>query len=133
MPTSHATATVTSPTNRSRITNGQELFLGEVDGRSREARRFRDVFSALIVHLGGDDHASEARAHLAKRAAALITWAEIEETKLAAGERLDVQTYTTAVNTLRRLLGDLGLDRQAKDVTPALGDYLASKAEGAAV
>ena len=64
-------------------------------------------------------------------AAALIAWAEVEEAKLATGEKLDVQTYTTAVNALRRLLGDLGLERVARDVTPPLADYLAAKAEGA--
>ncbi len=52
----------------------------------------------------------------------------MEEARLATGEVLDVQTYTTAVNALRRLLGDLGLERVARDVTPPLADYLKSKA-----
>jgi len=76
-------------------------------------------------------NASEVKRHLAKRASALIVWAEVEEAKLATGEKLDVQTYTTAVNALRRLLGDLGLERAARDATPPLADYLAAKAEGA--
>ena len=42
---------------------------------------------------------------------------------------MDVQTYTTAVNALRRLLCDLGLERVARDVTPPLSDYLKAKAE----
>ena len=116
-------------TARSRLTNGRDLFLGDVDGRSREARRYRDVYAALIAHLGGEDYASEVKRHLAKRASALIVWAEVEEAKLATGEALDVQTYTTAVNALRRLLGDLGLERAARDVTPPLSDYLKAKAE----
>ena len=131
MPTGSATVTVPKPTARSRISNGKELFLADVDGRSREARRYRDVYLALVAHLGGEAHASETKRHLAKRASALIVWAEIEEARLATGETLDVQTYTTAVNTLRRLLGDLGLERVARDVTPPLADYLAAKAEGA--
>ncbi len=129
MPISSTAVATPPPTTRSRLTNGRDLFLGDVDGRSREARRYRDVYAALIAHLGGEDHASEVKRHLAKRASALIVWAEVEEAKLATGEALDVQTYTTAVNALRRLLGDLGLERAARDVTPPLSDYLKAKAE----
>ncbi len=131
MPSDSAVNTAASPTTRSRLTNGRELFLADVDGRSREARRYRDVYVALIAHLGGEAHASETKRHLAKRASALIVWAEIEEARLATGETLDVQTYTTAVNALRRLLGDLGLERVARDVTPPLADYLKAKAREA--
>ena len=126
-----ATITVPKPTARSRLTNGRELFLGEVDGRSREARRYRDVYAGLVAHLGGDDVVTDPRRHLAKRASALVVWTEVEESKLATGETLDIGTYTTAINALRRLLGDLGLERVARDVTPPLADYLAAKAEGA--
>ena len=125
LPSDSTTVATPPPTTRSRVSNGRELFLGEVDGRSREARRFRDVYAGLVAHLGGEDHASEVKRHLAKRASALIVWSEVEEAKT-----LDVQTYTTAVNALRRLLGDLGLERVARDVTP-LSDYLTAKAAGA--
>ncbi len=131
MPSDSTTVTAPSSTTRSRLTNGRDLFLGDVDGRSREARRYRDVYAALIAHLGGEDHASEVKRHLAKRASALIVWAEVEEGRLAKGEELDVQTYTTAVNALRRLLGDLGLERVARDVTPPLSDYLEAKSQEA--
>ena len=127
MPNDSTAVATPLPTTRSRLTNRRELFLGDVDGRSREARRFRDVYAALIAHMGGEDHASETKLHLAKRASALIVWAEVEEAKLATGEALDVQTYTTAVNALRRLLVDLGLERAARDVTPSLGEYLDQK------
>ena len=131
LPSDSTAITTPSPTTRSRLTNGRDLFLGEVDGRSREARRYRDVYAGLVAHLGGEDHASETKRHLAKRAAALIVWCEVEEAKLATGEMLDVQVYTTAVNALRRLLVDLGLERAARDVTPPLADYLRAKAEEA--
>ncbi len=130
MPSDSIAVTAPSPTTRSRLTNGRDLFLGDVDGRSREARRYHDVYAALIAHLGGEDHASEVKRHLAKRASALIIWAEMEEARLATGEVLDVQVYTTAVNALRRLLCDLGLERVARDVTPPLADYLNAKARG---
>ena len=129
MPSDSTAVATPSPTTRSRLTNGRDLFLGEVDGRSREARRYRDVYAGLVAHLGGDDVVTEPRRHLAKRASALIVWAEVEEANLATGETLDVQTYVTAVNALRRLLVDLGLERAARDVTPPLAAYLAAKAE----
>lgn len=132
MPTDSAAIAEPSPTTRSRLTNGRELFLAEVDGRSREARRYRDVYAGLVAHLGGEDCISEARRHLAKRAAALIVWAEMAEAALAQGEALDVAGYTTAINALRRLLGDLGLEPTARDVTPDLQTYLRAKAEGQA-
>ncbi len=37
----------------------------------------------------------------------------------------------TAVNALRRLMVDLGLERAARDVTPPLSDYLKAKAREA--
>ncbi len=109
---------------RSKLSNGGGLFLADVDGRSREARRYRDVFADLVSHLGGQDYASESRKHLAKRATALIVWCEVIEAKLAAGEDLDVAPYTTATNTLRRLLLDLGLDPASRNVTPDVRRYL---------
>lgn len=112
---------------RSRLSNGADMFLAQADGRSREARRFKDVFGDLIIHLGGDGHVSEARRHLAKRATALIVWCETVESKLAAGEELDIGPYTTGINSLRRLLSDLGLDPVARDITPSLGEYLRTR------
>jgi hypothetical protein len=90
--------TTVSPTTRSRLINGSELFLAAVDGRSREARRYRDVFAGLVAHLGGEDHAGVARLHLAKRATALVVWCELAEAALATGSDLDVATFTTATN-----------------------------------
>lgn len=113
---------------RSRLSNGADMFLADVDGRSREARRYRDVFADLVAHLGGPDYASESRKHLAKRATALIVWCETIEARLAAGDDLDVGQFTTATNTLRRLLLDLGLDPAQRDVTPSLSEYLAQRA-----
>ena len=115
------------PTTRSAVANGSTLWIDTVDGRSREARRFRDVYGDLVAHLGGTDYATEPQKHLARRAAALVVWAEMAETKLAAGEALDVQNYTTSANTLRRLLQDIGLQRVARDITPSLQGYAATR------
>ncbi len=95
-----------------------------VDERSGIAKRFREVFAQIVYDIGGDP--SEAQIQIARRAATLAVWAESLEAKLAMGADLDVATYTTASNSLRRLLSDLGLERKAKDITTSLGSLLAT-------
>ena len=45
------------------------------------------------------------------------------EAEHANGGKFNISEYTTAVNTLRRLLADIGLERVAKDV-PNLSEWL---------
>lgn len=113
------------PTARSKVANGSTLWIDGVDGRSAEARRFRDVLAALVREAYADDP-SEAQRAMARKAAALVTWTEMLEARLAGGGEFDVAAYTTACNTLRRLLVDIGLKRQPRDVTPTLDQYLAA-------
>src|ERR1700694_825208 len=108
---------------RSRISNGSAV-LDNVDGRSAIARRYRDVLNELISDLGGDP--SGAQSAIARRAAALCVVCEQAEAEMVAGGVLDLGEFTTAANSLRRLLADLGLERRAKDITPSLEKYLTS-------
>ncbi|MCK1450102.1 hypothetical protein IVB36_04060 [Bradyrhizobium sp. 35] len=110
---------------RSRISNGSAVLEG-VDGRSAPARRYRDVLAELISDIGGDP--SGAQTAIARRASALCVVCEQAEAEMVAGGVLDLAEFTTAANSLRRLLSDLGLERRAKDITPSLSQYLASKA-----
>lgn len=100
--------------------------LAGVDGRSAMARRFREIVSNIESDLGGD--LSEAQRHLTARAATLAIWAEERETELAEGKEFDASQYATIANAMRRLLGDLGLERRARDVTPSLASYLEGQA-----
>ncbi|MDH3668010.1 MAG: hypothetical protein OEN23_13875 [Paracoccaceae bacterium] len=119
---------VKKPTARSRVTNRKQTFLPDVDGRTREARRYRDVYAGLVAHLGGENEITDAERHLAKRAASLVVWCEVEEGKLAAENGdFDIGPYVTGVNALRRILADLGLERRARDVTPTLEQYAAER------
>lgn len=111
------------PQARSRVSNGSAVFLDSVDGRSVLARRYRDILSALTADMGGDP--SEAQSLIARRAATLAVWCELAEAGMAKGDDLNIAEYTTASNTLRRHLVDLGLERVAKDVT-TLSEYLAT-------
>jgi hypothetical protein len=113
-----------SPKTRSRVSNGSAV-LDNVDGRSAVARRYRDVLSELISDLGGDP--SGAQSAIARRAASLCVVCEQAEAEMLAGGILDLAEFTTAANSLRRLLSDLGLERRAKDITPSLSQYLTSE------
>jgi hypothetical protein len=105
---------------RSRVGNGSELWAG-IDGRSLWARRAGELLAAHISDLGGLDNISEAEHALAKRAAVLITELERREAGFAqAGQASDeaLAIYQTTVNTLRRTLEALGLERRAREVVP---------------
>ena len=105
--------------------NGRLVLTG-VDGRTTAARRFKEVIATLSDDLGGD--LSQAQQAIAARAATMIVWCEEAETAFANGMALDVTTFATVANALRRLLADLGLERRSKDVTPTLAQYLNGKA-----
>lgn len=128
MPASRSNVAKRPPTTRSRVGNGNALF-PDVDGRSAEMRRYKDVFGQLVSDMGGDP--SEAQTIIARRAATLAVWCEGREAAMARGESFDVGEFTTATNALRRLLTDLGLERRAKNVTPTIAEYVRrSRAEG---
>jgi hypothetical protein len=100
-----------------------------VDGRTLPARRYRELVSSMASDLGGE--LSTCKAAVVCRAASLMAWCELEEAAHANTGKLDIQVYTTAVNSLRRLLSDLGLERVARDV-PDLRDWLRQRETDAA-
>jgi hypothetical protein len=95
----------TKATHRSRVTNGSRLFI-DVDGRTASARRVRDLLDEFLSQVGD---ATASQQSLARRAATLCAWAEGQEGALARGEPVNVRELTTAANTIRRLLSDLGI------------------------
>jgi hypothetical protein len=98
--------------------------LGDLDGRTAAARRFRELVSDYSSDLGGD--LTTAQQAIVQRVVSLQVWCEGAEASYAESGELDISTFTTATNAMRRLLADIGLERRPKDVTPNLRDYLAS-------
>jgi hypothetical protein len=45
------------------------------------------------------------------------------EVKWLGGEAVDLADYLAAINSQRRVLATIGLERRARDVTPDLGSY----------
>lgn len=116
------------PRGRSRVSNGSQLLAG-IDGRSAQARRYRDILNSLREHLGGNP--SAAQEVIIRRVATLASWAEAREAAALAGtEELDIGPFITACNSLRRLIQDLGLEALARDITPDLASYLKQGGDG---
>jgi hypothetical protein len=90
----------------------------EGDGNSRWARRYRDLISAHCQDLGGIDLLSEAQLSLIKRASTLELECEQAEGRLSMGQEIDLDLYQRMLNSLRRALETLGVERRAKTVTP---------------
>ncbi len=105
--------------------------IGTVDGRTRPAKAYEAIVNALVADLGGKDAISRAELEIVRRAAGLGVLAGQIEAAIVAGDDIDPMQYQSVANAQGRLLFRLGLKRVARDVTPPLADYLASKAEGA--
>ena len=112
---------------RSRLTNKKDLLPG-VDGRTVIYRRFRDIAAQVALDQGGLDQLSEARLQLVRRFAATAVLAEQLEAALANGQEINVERHALLCSTLTRLAHRIGIDRRAKNVTPALRDYLEERA-----
>ena len=110
MPADSSRLAARKPEARSRVTNGRQLFLADVDGRSVAARRYRDVVQDISIDLGGNP--STAELILVKRAAALTVQAETMEAAIAQGESLDTEALLPVVNALCRVLNAIGLKRR---------------------
>jgi hypothetical protein len=118
---------VKSKVARSCVTNGKRLFLRVPgDNRSREARRFRDIFDQLCVDLGGFDLLSEFQIQLCRRAAMLSLRLEEMEAASMVGEQVDWVLYGQLTDRFNRVSQRLGVERIARDVTmrPSVKDYI---------
>jgi hypothetical protein len=127
---SQATRSRLSPrsvTNRSRISNGQEILPG-VDQRGAIARRYRDLVAQIAIDQGGADRCSETRMQLIRRFASGAVLAEELEARLARGEPIDIAEHALLSSTLVRLAQRIGLERRAKNITPSLSEYLTPQA-----
>jgi hypothetical protein len=99
--------------------------LDHIDKRTMAAIRTRELIAAIENDLGGTEHLTECTKQLVQRAALLSALIESNEAAWLSGNAVDLATYFTAVNSQRRILVTLGLERRSRDVTPDLQDYLA--------
>lgn len=101
---------------RSKVGNGSALFPKDVDGRSSMARRMRDLIEDYSEQVGGDP--SPAMMAVIRNAATLSALLEEAQADIILGKEVDDELFLKRCAMLSRLLGQLGLRRLARDVTP---------------
>jgi hypothetical protein len=110
-------------TTRSRITNGKSL-LANIDGRTADARRYRDLAASLADDLGGVAGLTEAQRALVRQAAAMIVQSEKLQGAVLRGELVDVEQLTRLANAATRILSRLGIRReQRRSVSPLAAHF----------
>jgi hypothetical protein len=112
------------PTTRSRVTNGSCILPG-VDGRSSNARRFRDLIAELTAEAGGNDALSPTERGAIRQAAAVMLQAERMQGAIVRDEPVDNDTLIRLSGEARRLLA--GLRKRAPAKPPSPAEYLANR------
>ncbi len=97
----------------------------------RSSRRLRDLLDDYLSDLGGVENTSAMEQDLARAAAGLAVRREQIEAALVRGEEVSSEEWVRIVNSENRTLGNLGLKRRARDVTPDPIEYLHGQAEAA--
>lgn len=101
------------------------LTLGDLDGRTAAARRARELIDAIEADLGGSDRLSEGSRQLVQRAAVLGAFIENCEARWLGGAAVELVDYLAAINSQRRVLSTLGLERRMRDATPTIAEIAA--------
>jgi hypothetical protein len=94
---------------------------GDPDATRRRLALYRRVRDQLIADRGGDPTA--ALEALADSAAALVAYCADQVEQLLRGVPKDMSQLQGSMNTLRRMLETIGIERKPKDVT-TLENYL---------
>jgi hypothetical protein len=95
--------------NRSKLGNGRRI-PDEVDGRTKVARRYRDLFVGYLHDLQKEE-VSESELSLCRAAAVVTLRVEALQTAVGLGEDVSVAKLTMLTNALARTLTALGLRR----------------------
>jgi hypothetical protein len=112
-----------SPTLRSRVTNGSKM-IANVDGRTAEARRYRDLVISFADDLGGVDKLTEADKALCRQAAASVVAGERLQTEILSGRDVDLEQLSRMMNITTRLLGRLRTrHKPAKSTSPLAAHF----------
>lgn len=91
--------------------------LGDLDRRTRAARDAEELRDRIAADLGGWDEISAMSEELLTGAALLGAVIRDRATSFLSGERVDLVELMSLTNAQRRLIADLGLDRQPINVT----------------
>lgn len=106
-------------------------WLERMDRRTKVWRAINDRIAQLESDAGGVESLAHARRSLIRRAVFLELLVESQEVRFAAGESLDVGSYTQAFNSMLGAYRLLGLERKARPLR-RLRDVMAGHTNGAA-
>ncbi len=117
--------------SKAAVSNSPASLGADVDHRSKEARRLRDLLEALVNDLGGFNAISAAELMLARRAAMLALQAERLEERFAqeAPSATALELHGRLTGNLRRALETLtrsgGLPRRPREIdrVPSVEQY----------
>jgi hypothetical protein len=101
------------------------VVVAKVDGRTREARRYRDLFKAFADEAGGVETLSASAQQLIRRLAQVSIELELQESQRASGQAIDPVAFVTLVNSQRRLLKDLEALKKRQKPKALLQEHLA--------
>ena len=96
----------------------------EAEATARRLRHFRRMREQLLTDRGGEP--TQAQQILADNAASLAVWLEERIAAMFDGQPINISELNGSMNTLRRLLETLGIERQPRDIT-TLENYLAER------
>jgi hypothetical protein len=112
------------PKARSAVTNGTHMLVG-IDGRSPNARRFRDICANYEAEAGGS--ITEVERDLIRQAAGLTLRAEQMQAAIVRGEPVSNDELVRISSTARRLLESIRSKAdKRKPAGPDLASYLAA-------
>jgi hypothetical protein len=110
------------------------LTLGDLDRRTTASRRAAALIESFEQDLLNDgDRLGEGKRQLIQRAAVLGTFIESCEAQWLSGGSVELADYLAAINSQRRVLATLGLDRRSrKPLRSLLGQIVDADAQHSA-
>lgn len=94
------------------------------DGRTRRARRYRDLVAGFTADLGAHGERELALVH---QAAAIVVQCEAEQGRILRGDAVDLEQLTRLTNVLARALAALGVKQAKGAKRVSVDEYLASR------
>lgn len=79
------------------------------DGRSRAAKRYRELIDEFVIELGGHQVMTEARLAMVRQLACVVIQAEGMQASVLRGETVDAEQLVRVANLQTRLMRDLGV------------------------
>jgi hypothetical protein len=100
-----------------------------VDGRSSQARRFRDLCDEFAQHIAGAEKLSPFEVALVRQAAGLVVQAEVLQASIINGEPIGDDAAVRIANAATRVLGKLEARRRKREPFVPLRERLLRERE----